>query len=56
VGQKVWNQLKTENSIPQTFVLNCRGELVDSTVGYWGDAEKNALQAAIAKALEISCE
>lgn len=56
IGQKVWNQLKTENAIPQTFVLNCRGELAGVTVGYWGDAEKNTLREAIAKALEISCE
>ena len=56
LGQKVWNQLKTENAIPQTFVLNCRGELVGVTVGYWGDAEKNTLREAVAKALEISCE
>jgi hypothetical protein len=56
LGQKVWNQLKTENAIPQTFVLNCRGELVGVTVGYWGDEEKSALRDAVAKALEISCE
>jgi hypothetical protein len=56
VGQVVWNQLKQDNGIPQTFIVDCRGELVGSTIGYWGDVEKNTLQAAIAKALEISCE
>ena len=56
VGQKVWNQLKSENAIPQTFVLNCRGELVGSTVGFWGDAEKKTLRESIQKALDVSCE
>jgi Redoxin len=56
LGLKVWNQLKQDNGIPQTFVIDCKGELVGSTVGYWGEEEKNTLKEALAKAFETSCE
>ncbi len=56
VGQVVFKALKQENAIPQTFVMDCRGQLVGSTVGYWGEEEKIALRSAIAKALEITCK
>lgn len=56
VGQRVWKELKQDDGIPQTFVLDCHGDLVGSTIGYWGEAEKNALRDAIAKALKITCE
>jgi hypothetical protein len=56
VGHAVWNALKQENSIPQTFVVDCRGELVDYTIGEWGNAEKAQLRQAIATALETTCD
>jgi hypothetical protein len=55
-GRAVFNALKSEDGIPQTFVLNCKGELVENTVGYWGDGEKAAIRAAIAKAKETTCD
>jgi len=55
VGQKVFQALKQEEGIPQTFVVDCTGTLVGSTVGEWGDAEKQTLRAAIAKAEQTSC-
>jgi hypothetical protein len=56
VNRRVWNALNQTNGIPQTFVVNCRGELVGYTVGAWGSAEKRTLRNAIARAEETVCE
>jgi hypothetical protein len=56
VSRTVFNLLRTEDGIPQTFVLNCKGELVDSTIGYWGEGEKATIRAAIARAKETVCD
>ena len=55
VGRKVFNALKRQDGIPQTYVVNCRGELVGSTVGFWGDSERKALRAHVATALKAKC-
>jgi len=54
-GRRAWTALRQENGIPQTFVVNCRGELVDHTIGLWNAASVVKLDAAVAKALETTC-
>ncbi len=56
VDRKVWTALSTQTGIPQTFVTDCRGNVVDSTIGYWDAAAKTRLKAAIARAKTVSCE
>ena len=55
-GRRVYNTLKQRNGVPQTFVVDCNGDVVENTVGYWGERQKNALRTAIDKALEVSCD
>lgn len=56
VNRAVFNALKQDSGIPQTFVLDCHGNLVDYTVGYWGAAEKAQLEQAIERAKQVSCD
>lgn len=56
VGHTVWQALMQEEGIPQTFVLDCQGNVAGATIGYWGQSEKASLRAAIAAAEKISCE
>jgi hypothetical protein len=52
----VFQALKQEEGIPQTFVLDCTGNLVGATAGYWGEDEKAAIRSAITAAEAVSCE
>ncbi len=54
-GRKVYNALKTQNGVPQVFIVNCKGELVGNHVGTWGGAEKS-IHDLIAKGLQTTCE
>lgn len=54
-GRSVYNTLKTENGIPQVFVVNCHGEMIDNIVGYWSANEKARIRRAIARGLETTC-
>ena len=56
VGRKVYNALQVENGIPQVFIVNCRGEREEVVVGYWGEAEKAQVEAAVNRALQTTCE
>jgi hypothetical protein len=55
VNRTVYNALRQSNGVPQTFVVDCRGEMVGSTIGYWGAEEKAAIREAIATALATDC-
>jgi hypothetical protein len=55
VNRNVYNAIKQQSGIPATFVLDCNGTLVGSTIGYWGPSEKSALRGYIAKAKEVTC-
>ena len=55
VGHVVWQALMQDDGIPQTFVLDCAGNLTGATIGYWGEAEKTAIRAAIAAAESVTC-
>lgn len=52
----VWDALKQDSGIPQTFVVDCEGQLVDSTIGYWGASQKRTLRRAVETALEKVCD
>ena len=54
-GRNVWAALNQTNGIPQTFVVDCNGELVDHTIGYWNEGHKVIIRQAIDKALEVVC-
>ena len=55
VDRKVWTAISTQAGIPQTFVTDCTGLVVDSTIGYWDAAAKTKLKAAIARAKTVTC-
>lgn len=56
VGNKIFNALKSQNSIPQVFIVNCRGQLVGSTVGEWNAAANKAVRDYVDQALTTVCE
>ncbi len=51
----VWNALKQSNGVPQTFVVDCNGEMVGGTIGYWGSSEKSKIKRLIAQAKQVTC-
>ncbi len=55
-NRTAWNILKQDSGIPQAFIVDCAGELVDFVIGSWDDAAKAKIDAAIATALEKTCE
>jgi hypothetical protein len=55
VGLAVYHALAPTSGVPQTFVVDCAGALVDYTVGFWGADEEATLTSAIARALERQC-
>lgn len=54
-GRAVYNALKTQNGIPQVFVVDCNGTMIDNIVGYWSSTEKSRIDRAIARGLETTC-
>ena len=56
VDRQIWNILRQSNGVPQTFVVDCNGQMVDATIGYWGSSEKATIRAAIAEGLETECQ
>jgi len=56
VGYKIFRALKVANSIPQVFVVNCKGDLVGSpVVGTWDGGGNTAVRKNITTALETTC-
>jgi len=51
----VFNALKQDDAIPQTFVVACDGTLVAEAEGAWDDAAKQTLVDGIAKAEQVTC-
>jgi hypothetical protein len=56
VGRKVFTALKTQNVVPQVFVVNCKGEMTGAFVGNWGSTGATTVRSLISKALETTCE
>jgi hypothetical protein len=54
-GRKVFNALKTQNAVPQVFVVNCKGEMVGNHVGTW-DGAVPKIKGHIETALKTTCE
>lgn len=55
VNRRAWNILKRDNGIPQAFVVDCAGELVDYVLGTWDEEAKTKIDTAIATALQRTC-
>jgi len=55
VNRRVYNALKTDNLIPQVFVVNCKGEKIFGNIGVWTASVKAALDRAIAEGLATDC-
>jgi len=56
VGFKAYSALKTQNLIPQVFIVNCRGERVGVHAGTWDNAANAQIRQHIATALATTCE
>jgi hypothetical protein len=54
-NRRIYNALKTENGVPQVFVVNCKGQMVGNHVGTWGGAE-SYIRRLVDRALQTSCE
>jgi hypothetical protein len=52
---KIFSSLKQGNGIPQTFVVDCQGNLVVGTLGSWGEGEQEVIKNGITKAEETVC-
>ena len=55
VGRRVYNALKTENLIPQVFIVDCNGKKLFGNIGVWTAATKIAIDNAIATGLATEC-
>jgi hypothetical protein len=53
--RRIYNALKTQNGVPQVFVVNCRGEMVGNHVGTWAGADQY-IRGLIEKGLQTTCE
>lgn len=54
-SHKVYNAFKTQDVIPQTFVVNCKGELVGRTIGSWDSSTRRKVEGYITTALGTTC-
>lgn len=54
-GRRVFNALKTQNGVPQVFIVNCKGEMVGNHVGTWDNSGRN-IRSMIDRALQTTCE
>lgn len=54
-ARKVFNALRTENLIPQVFVVNCKGVMIGNHIGEWDASVKEKLRGFIRTALETTC-
>jgi len=56
VGRQVYKALKTVDGIPQTFVVDCKGNMHGNVVGEWDTRGEQKVRDLIASALAIQCE
>lgn len=54
-NRKLIYQLGT-SGYPSTYVINCKGKIVESTEGAWGDEEREAIIAAVEKLQVEGCQ
>lgn len=55
-GHKVYNALRTEDAIPQVFVVNCKGQMVGTYLGAWDGSAEKKVRGYVEKALTTTCE
>jgi hypothetical protein len=55
-AKKMFWQMATQNLLPQTFVVNCRGQIIDSHLGGWDSSTMANINSAINEALQTVCE
>lgn len=55
-GYRIYRALKTQNAIPQVFVVNCRGELIGSHVGAWDSSAMASIHSYINQGLAVTCQ
>ncbi len=53
-SRKLISQLGT-SGYPSTYVINCKGQLIESTEGSWGDEEKQTIIEAVKKLQATDC-
>jgi peroxiredoxin len=53
-SRKLISQLGT-SGYPSTYVVNCKGQVVESTEGAWGNKEKQAIISAVEKLQSTGC-
>lgn len=56
VNRTVFDTLRHADTVPQGFVVDCKGHLTGWVSGHWSEAVKETLRITIAKALSVSCE
>lgn len=53
-SRKLIQQLGT-SGYPSTYVINCKGKIVESTEGAWGDEEREAIVSAVKRLQAEGC-
>lgn len=54
-GYQVFNLLSTANTIPQVFIVNCKGEMVANHVDVWDANAEKEIRGYINTALQTTC-
>ena len=55
-GRRVYSALKSQNGVPQAFVVNCKGALVGSVLGSWEPGDASKMRRMVNEALKTTCK
>lgn len=55
-GRKVYSALRSQDAIPQVFVVNCKGEMVGTILGAWDASGQKQVRSFVEKALKTTCD
>ena len=55
-SRKVYNALKSQDAIPQVFVVNCKGQMVGTFLGAWDASAEKQVRGFVDKALTTTCD
>ena len=55
-GRKVYTALRTQDAIPQVFVVNCKGQMVGTFLGAWDASAEKQVRGYVEKALTTTCD
>ena len=56
VNRRVFDQLRHADTVPQAFIVDCKGSLTSWASGHWSDDVKGTIRSGIAKALAVRCD